>query len=89
MPREDYLTKGRRLVAEGRVTIRRVGFASADYATVIAEVRGDSAALYSVTYSPRSGWSCTCPARSRCSHEQAVMLVTVPGAALAAVREAS
>ncbi len=87
--REDFAAKARRLLAEGRVTIRRVGFASADYATVIADVRGDSAEVYTVAYAPKGGWSCTCPARSRCSHGQAVMLVTVPAAALAADREAS
>jgi hypothetical protein len=53
--REDFRTKARRLLAEGRVTIRRVGFASAEYASVIAVVRGDSAEVYTVTYAPRGG----------------------------------
>lgn len=97
MPREDYLTKARRLLSEGRVTIRRVGAPTSatpgggarSYATVVAEVRGDSAERYSVTYAPRGGWACSCPARSRCSHEQAVMLCTLPSAVIAPAQEAS
>jgi uncharacterized Zn finger protein len=44
---------------------------------VAALVRGDSAKLYRVTH--RSGrWSCDCAALGRCSHVQALMLVTLP-----------
>jgi uncharacterized Zn finger protein len=71
MPREDAQTKARRLVAEGRVTIRRV---SDD--AIVANVRGDSAMVYIVTWSP-AGWSCSCPAIGRCSHTRAVQLVVL------------
>ena len=69
--REDAATKARRLLAEGRVTVRTI---TAD--EIVAEVRGDSARTYSTRYDP-SGWACTCDARSRCSHVRAVMLITL------------
>lgn len=70
--REDAATKARRLLAEGRVIVTHV-----DGRDVSAIVRGDSAELYSVTH--RSGsWACDCAALGRCSHVQALMLVTVP-----------
>ena len=75
--RENIQSKARRYLVEGRVSVRHVALASAGYATVVAHLRGDSGELYRVTYRPAEGWRCTCPARSRCSHEQAVMLVTV------------
>ena len=72
MSREDAATKARRYLSEGRVIVTRVSGRD-----VHAVVRGDSAELYTVTH--RSGsWTCDCPALGRCSHAQAVMLVTLP-----------
>jgi uncharacterized Zn finger protein len=78
--RESAMTKARRLLAEGRVSITRV-----DGAAVDALVRGDSARLHLVQHRP-GWWTCPCDALSvRCSHVQAVQLVTlVPGAWIAA-----
>ena len=69
--REDAQTKARRLVSEGRVTIRRIGDD-----LIVADVRGDTAEVYPVTWDPDS-WSCGCPALGRCSHVRAVQLVTL------------
>lgn len=67
--RETAQLKAARLAGQGRVTIRTL-----TSSLIIATVRGDSAAVYSVTWTP-SGWSCMCPALSRrCSHVRAVML---------------
>jgi uncharacterized Zn finger protein len=71
---ENAQVKAVRIVGSGRVTIRHV----ADDA-IVANVRGDSAAIYVVTWSP-AGWSCSClsPALpARCSHARAVQLVTL------------
>jgi uncharacterized Zn finger protein len=68
---ENAQAKARRLCAEGRVTIRTV----TDLA-IVAKVRGDSAAIYHVTWSP-AGWTCSCPALTRCSHIGAVQLVVL------------
>ena len=70
MPRENAMTKARRLLSEGRVTI-----VHADEGGVAALVRGDTAMTYRVTHAGGE-WRCDCPARTRCSHVQAVMLVT-------------
>jgi hypothetical protein len=69
--REDSQAKTRRLVSEGRVTIRRIRDD-----LIGADVRGDSAEVYAVTWEP-GGWSCSCPALGRCSHVRAVQLVTL------------
>jgi uncharacterized Zn finger protein len=72
MPREDAATKARRLLGEGRVTIRTL-----EQDLIVARVRGDSAREHEVTWEP-SGWACPCDALSRlCSHTQAVMLVVL------------
>lgn len=72
MPREDASAKARRLLAEGRVTVRRL----ADDA-IEANVHGDSARVYHVCWSPRC-WDCGCDAASiRCSHVRAVQLVVL------------
>jgi uncharacterized Zn finger protein len=71
--RENAAVKARRLLTEGRVTITRV-----DGRDVEAVVRGDSAMSYTVRHADGS-WTCTpCPARGRCSHTMAIMLVTQP-----------
>jgi uncharacterized Zn finger protein len=71
MSRENYRTKGQRYLAEGRLTIRRLHGGS-----ITATCRGDSAEIYNVGYAD-GDWYCTCPARLRCSHQQALMLVVV------------
>jgi uncharacterized Zn finger protein len=70
--REPASVKARRLLLEGRVLVTRV-----DRRVVDAIVRGDSGEFYAVSHRP-GAWTCTCPARSRCSHVQALMLVTAP-----------
>lgn len=70
--REDAATKARRLLTQGRVIVTRV-----DGRDVTAIVRGDSAEFYSVAHRSRS-CVCDCAALGRCSHVQALMLITVP-----------
>ena len=71
MSREDAATKGRRLLAEGRLVVDAViGDA------VTATCRGDSGEVYKVGYEVGS-WYCSCPALTRCSHMTALQLVTV------------
>jgi uncharacterized Zn finger protein len=70
--REDAATKARRLLSEGRVTLR-----SLVDVEIRADVRGDSARVYSVRWSP-AGWECPCDAMAaRCSHVHAVQLITL------------
>ena len=69
--REDAASKARRLLAEGRVTMRVI---TTD--EIVAEVRGDSARTHSTGWDP-GGWYCDCDARSRCSHVRAVQLVVL------------
>ena len=69
--RENYRTKGIRYLAEGRLTVRR-----ADPYAITATCRGDSAEVYRVGCA-EGEWFCTCPAKGRCSHLQALMLVSV------------
>jgi uncharacterized Zn finger protein len=70
--REGASTKALRLLTQGRVAIRHV---VGD--VVVAAVRGDSAEVYTVEHRQERQWSCTCPARSTCSHVRAVMLCVV------------
>lgn len=75
MPREDVHVKGRRLLVEGRLELRRI-----DARSVSARCRGDSGELYKLGYYEEGRWYCACPARSRCSHLTALMLcVLKPG----------
>ncbi len=69
--RENAAAKARRLLSEGRLDVRKV---EAD--EIAAYVRGDSAEVYSVGYTP-AGWYCDCSARGRCSHVMALQLVTL------------
>ncbi|MGZ5296847.1 MAG: hypothetical protein ACXWYT_08030 [Actinomycetota bacterium] len=69
--RENAATKARRLLTEGRLTVRTV-----TENVIEASVHGDSALVY-ITRWDRGGWTCTCDARSRCSHVQALMLVVL------------
>lgn len=68
--RENYTTKGRRYVAEGRVNLRLVTDAE-----VKAVVRGGGHAYETGFDGER--WFCTCPALGECSHLAAVKLVVV------------
>jgi uncharacterized Zn finger protein len=70
MARENAETKGRRYVAEGRLTVDHV---SAD--EIRARCRGDGA-VYQLGLN-RGEWYCNCPALGRCSHLVALKLVTV------------
>lgn len=74
MTRENAQDKGRRLLTEGRLVV--VSAAPGHFAAV---VRG-SGALHDVVFG-RGGWSCSCPARSTCSHLHAARLVAAPDAA--------
>lgn len=77
MPREGAPEKARRLLAEGRVRIVRVGDPERP-GLIVAEVRGDSGEQYHCGHDDRKNqWRCTCvEMRGRCSHIQSVQLVT-------------
>jgi hypothetical protein len=77
--RENAATKARRLLAEGRLMIEA---ASSSEPFLAAVVRGDSGRLYRCGFElDADGWFCSCDAKGRCSHVQALMLVFVPSAA--------
>ena len=67
---EDVRSKGLRYLAESRLTIRDVGPGD-----IRATCKGDGA-VYQVGWDRGRGWSCTCPAFTRCAHEVALGLVT-------------
>lgn len=62
------------LLIEARVMVKRV---DPDSGLVIAQVRGDSGAVYDCGRDPKNGqWRCTCPElRGKCSHLIAVKRV--------------
>lgn len=68
MPRENAAAKAARYLVAGRVVVTAVSPGRAR-----AVVRGDGR-LYRVTVNGPD-WTCTCPARGRCSHQLAVGLV--------------
>lgn len=68
--RENAATKGRRYVAEGRLTLREL---DEHAGVVMGDCRGDGA-TYVVGRDER-GWFCSCPAKTRCAHMVAVGLV--------------
>lgn len=73
--RENAAMKGRRLLIEGRV---RVVDVDEDAGHALAEVRGDSAAVHTVTYDAGDGgWRCDCPTRGLCSHIRSIQLIVV------------
>ena len=74
MTRESAQDKGARLLTEGRLVVT-----AASPGVFAAVVRG-SGDLHDVTFG-RGGWTCTCPARSTCSHLHAARLVAAPDAA--------
>ncbi len=69
---ENAHGKGRRLLVEERVNVLEVGPAH-----FRADLRGDSAKTYRVTFTRANGWTCTCPAVGRCSHLVACQLIVV------------
>jgi uncharacterized Zn finger protein len=80
--RQNAAAKARRLLTERRVMIVRVLPTSA-----LAYVRGDSGELREVSWDPRRGWSCTCPAVGFCAHGPAVAsVVVVSPASVASMR---
>ena len=81
--RENARVRAVRLLTERRVMIVRVLQTSA-----LAFVRGDSGGLREVSWDPRRGWRCSCPAIGFCAHGHAVAsVVVVPsGAAVELLR---
>ena len=74
MPREDAMTKGRRLLGEGRLYVVRV---QREPFEVVAYCRGDHGLVYQCKFLGGQ-WGCECEARSEdCSHLRALRLVTV------------
>jgi hypothetical protein len=69
--RENVEDKGRRYLAEARLTVTKV-----DGDVVLAECRG-AGQVHQCGHQPRRGWHCSCPARGICSHLTALQLVTV------------
>jgi uncharacterized Zn finger protein len=71
--REPAASKGRRYLAEARLSVEHV-----DGDRIRATCRGDSGAIYELGFDPaQQEWHCGCPARGRCSHLTALMLVCV------------
>jgi hypothetical protein len=70
--REDALTRGRRLVSEGRLIVSYVSGRS-----IAAVCRGDSGEIHRLEYDPGRSWWCACPAVGKCAHLHALQLVTV------------
>ena len=71
MTTETIPVKRNRLLTEHRVYIR---LCHPEH--VVASVRGDTS-VHDIDLTA-GRWSCSCPARHRCSHLEAVMSVTVP-----------
>ncbi len=69
--RETAAVKETRLLTEGRLIV-----VSAEPGYFAATVRG-SGDVHRVAFG-RGGWSCTCPARSTCSHLHAAWLIAAP-----------
>jgi uncharacterized Zn finger protein len=69
--RENARSKGMRYLGEGRLTVLHV-----DPERVQAQCRG-AGALYRLRWSESEGWTCSCPAKGRCSHLWALLSVTV------------
>lgn len=78
MPREDAHTRGRRLLAEGRLIVKAVG------PEIEAACRGDSGQIHQLGYRAGRFW-CSCEARTRCAHLVALELVVTvtPGGSAA------
>jgi uncharacterized Zn finger protein len=63
--RENAREKGKRLLVSGRLRVIQV-----DGNLIVAECRGDSGEVYRLRHDPDDVpfWSCSCPARTACSH---------------------
>jgi uncharacterized Zn finger protein len=70
MTRENAQAKGRRYLAEHRLTVLRV-----DKDEVSAECRGDGA-VYRLGWAD-GVWRCDCPAKTTCAHLLALFAVVV------------
>ena len=77
--RESAEAKANRYITQARLTV--------EYAVndlhgwhVRATCRGDGA-VYELGFEEASGWWCSCPALTRCSHLLALGLVVAPGRA--------
>jgi hypothetical protein len=83
MSRESARDRAMRLLAERCILITRVLPTS-----VLAYVRGDSGELRKVTWDPRRGFRCDCPAIGLCAHGHAVasVVVVASGAAIEPLR---
>lgn len=69
--RNDKRHKAMRLLTAGRLRVVRV-----EGELIVAECRGDSGETYSLGHDPkRKQWRCTCPARTDCSHLNALWAV--------------
>ena len=71
MPRENAHDKGRRYLTEGRLEIRAVTDRH-----ISARCKGESGEIYTLA-ADSGGWSCSCPAVGRCSHQVALRLVVL------------
>jgi hypothetical protein len=81
--REDARTRGRRLLTEGRLILRRVNAVE-----ILALCRGDSGEVHELGYHPSGGWWCSCAARTQCGHLYALQLVTIaPGGSVVVLVE--
>lgn len=69
--RESAHDRGRRLIVEGRLVVRRV-----DDRHVVASCRGDSGQIHTVT-ADAQGFTCSCPAFRTCAHLVALKLVVL------------
>ncbi len=70
--RENASKKAERLLTSGRLRVLQV-----EGNLIVAECRGDSGEVYQLGYQPDfERWGCTCPARTACSHLQALWSVT-------------
>jgi len=69
--RNDKRHKAMRLLTSGRLRVVRV-----EGPLIVAEIRGDSGVTYSLGHDPRKKqWRCTCPAKTDCSHLNALWAV--------------
>ncbi len=74
LPAETVEAKAARYLAEGRIVVEHVDH---DADVVRARCRG-TGAVYDLGFDwSLGGWRCSCPARSRCCHLEALKLVTV------------
>lgn len=66
---KDKRAKAARLLLQGRLRVLRV-----DSGFIFAECRGDSGEVYNLSWRDQR-WTCSCPARTDCSHLNALWAV--------------